>query len=774
MYNKIASFILNSAKTKSLSAVFVAQPDSLKESLAGKVFVLAELGGKQSDSQKVFDFLVGSLEENYYNDEKILLRDKIEGLKIENIFEAALAKTNIALNDFFTEEKIKLTLNSTNLTVGVVFENKLHFSNFGKNRAWLIYRQKDNYEIINVETNAFEKNNHHDKNSLKNQTEAIPTKEPKIFSSVISGEIPQNAYFVFSSESLPEYLSEKELIGIISKLPPSSAASQIKNVLEKINNYVPFFGIIIKSATEIDAREIVEEIREPKNAYSSISSLNYTEKKTEQMLTSSGLISFARIRNGLRELVAKQFKKPAKTGKVVKNLDRPETLIIKNESENLDLGIIRTLSSVNKGSGVLKEKFSFKKNGPNLGYISSFSSWGVKLKILAAKLPHLPKNSFFSNLGLIIKNKINGLGGRHRLLFTVLGAVFLVLVASIYLTSLSNKNKAIKKEFADLTQQITDQEDDISARLLYDDVEGAKNILQEANSTLNKLPQKTKEQQASYSSLKIKLEASLEKIYKIKRLAGAEKVNDLKGLNISQLTYAADNLFALGEASVYKITPNSSSSTKIELADNFSSYAPKVYSKNIYYFNGTKISKLDPVSNIASSITLSELGQNIFFTNFNLYTSEKLYLLNKEKNQIKTYTKSGNSYGTGNDWFKESADLSKAVDLFINGSIYILNNDGSVLKYYTGNKQTYTASAPEPATNNFKKIIGGDKKLYLWDAADKRLAIINKDDSAKEDGHLISQYIFESLQSPSDLAIDEKNNTVYILDQESVYKFKLE
>ena len=82
MYNKIAQIILNSGKASGASGVFVAQPDSLKESLAGKIFVLGEVGGKKTEGEKIINFIISDLNDNYYNDEKILLRGRIEGLKI--------------------------------------------------------------------------------------------------------------------------------------------------------------------------------------------------------------------------------------------------------------------------------------------------------------------------------------------------------------------------------------------------------------------------------------------------------------------------------------------------------------------------------------------------------------------------------------------------------------------------------------------------------------------------------------------------------------------
>jgi len=306
MYNKIASIILNSGKNHNYAGeVFVSQPDSNKERLAGKIFVLAEMDGKKNETQKIINFLVNIFDYNYYGDEKILLRDKIEGLKIENIFETVLAKVNQGFAEFLQEEHLKISPSNTNLTLGVIYENKIYFSNYGKNKAFLIFRRKGDYEILNIESNVIE-----DSEATGSEVSTVYNiAGSKIFSAVINGEIPAHSYFLFTNEALPEYVSNRELINIITKLPPMVAAEQIKNFLQKINSFAPFLGIIVKSTLGSGLNDLREESEtagqvagagpargvSTRNAHSSISHLNYTEQKTESMLAPAGIINIKKI-----------------------------------------------------------------------------------------------------------------------------------------------------------------------------------------------------------------------------------------------------------------------------------------------------------------------------------------------------------------------------------------------------------------------------------------------------------------------------------------------
>lgn len=828
MRNKISSFLLNSAKSKGLSDIYVAQIDTIKESLAGKIFVLAEFSnGKKSDWKKIFDFIVSSLEENYYNDEKLLLKDKIEGLKVENIFEAALARTNLDLNDFLETEKIKLSTNSVNLSVGVVFENKLHFSNFGKNRALLIYKQKAGYEMINVETNAFEKN---DEEILLEDGRSVP-KTPKIFSSIISGEIPKNAFFVFTSESILEYLSEKELVTIISKLPPLTAASQIKNVLEQINSFVPFFGLIIKSASEIDPSEALEDIEEMPHMHRLASSLSHTEKRTEEMLSSSGLVTWNRIKNSLKDIIKDKDSANEKSLKLVKSKSRHEEEVeekvekeVEVDFENEDFAEEDENTGIEIAEAEIEEdidteEMAISDSGEDFAEeiyeedvdeeiieqiikkeeieeiietvaektrevihpeINSIKTVSIEKKFFrpdssAVSVNKLPSVNFkfssilkpFTFVVLFFKNAFGGGSGRKRMAAGILAALFIVLVASIWLTAINNKNKAIQEEFARLAQEIENKEAAINMRLLYDDTEGAKSILNEARESLSQLPQKNNEQIAAYTALMERLDAGQEKVYRITRLNNSEEVFDLSAKAVAKINFAGDKIIAFAGDKAYSLNIKDNKSTEYNLSNDYTNHFNQYDGqKTVFLLKAEKLSKFDITNGKESVVSLKGLDGNSSFQAFNVYATNRLYLLDKTKNEI--IVRSGGSYANSATWLKESADLSQAEGLFVNGSIFILNKDGSVNKYHLGKKESYNAAAIEPKLGDFKKITGTDSKLYLFDPSAKRLAVldINK-------GTLIAQYIFESAQDAKDVVVDEKNNQVYLLDGEKVYRYKL-
>lgn len=759
MYNKIASLILNSSKFNGICDVFIAQPDSLKETLAGKIFVLAEIGGKKNDCRKIFDFLVTDLNNSYYNDEKILLRDKIEGLKIENIFEAALAKTNKALSEFLLEEKIKINPAVTNLTVGVIYENKLHFSSFGRNRALLVYGHNERYELINVEANAAEQN------SEKSSLEATSVKTPMLFSSVISGEIPSNSYFVFTSEALPEYLSGQDMMGIITKLPPIVAAEQIKNILTKINTYVPFLGIIIKNTAGLNQVEAKETPGEVLSANSSIIGLNYTEQKTEQMLAPAGLINFSRTLKSIKKTIKDIYPRTNTSSKRVYKNEHKED----DKPLPLDLGLGQTnrLNIPRPESFLIKEKVFFKKK----------ANWFFTgLKNILFTLPRLANPRFWSAIIGNLKNWLKTLNSKSRLLFIGSGIFIGLFAISLFLTNWNHVRQQENTNFNNLVTQIEDRSALVDQRLLYDNESGAQEMLNEAQGLLATLPHEKKSQLEVYNRLAVKLKELEQKTQKIVKSDQLKKVNDLGGLGINSLIFSGGKIYGASDKIIYTLTPNSASSTKNEVASTISLKRPQLDSKNsrIYYWGDKQIVKFDFKTNKTSLINISsstDLASSP--ANFSIFNNN-LYLLNQPENQINLYKNERNGFSNKSFWLKEAIDLSQASDLVVDGSIYVLKNDGTILKFYLNKKVDFASGSLNPATTGANKFIVGTKFIYIFDANAKRLVVLSLIDTGnKKAGYLINQYQVDSLTAPKDFTVDEVGKAAYFLDGEAIYQITL-
>ena len=750
MYYKIAQFSLSPRKnTNTIGDVFIAQPDSLKEELAGKLFIIIEIENSTSRDLKIINFLIDNINFNYYNSEKILLRERISSLKVEHIFEAALAKVNKNFLNFLETNKYDIDFNSLNITVGVIHKDSLYLANHGKNKAFLIYKNKNdnNYDSVDIFNKPDPKGQTaHDKNNFK-----------KIFSNVISGNIPEGGQFIISNETLPEYLSKKQIIDISSTLPPISAVEQIKNTLSKINSYISFLGIIIKSS-KLYKKENLKINTEIKKQ-DSIVHLNKTEEETENLLTPSGIINIKKI-----------IKKPSE-------LIKTKTLNKINQKQNLEL----------------KDKILVKKNYFNFKFLKNIFN-GIKniliylinfvfflFKIISKK-----KNIivFSKNLKILIISKIKNniekyknIKKRNKILLSIFIVFLFLFIINIGIQKKEEKKEKQEKNYQELNNLIEQKENQAEANLLYSNDKGALKNYEEMKKLLDQLPQETEEQKKKHEEFKQKYNQFLEKIRKITKINPKELSNFnnlIKKAKPDNITISPENnkIYAgdSQEQSIYILdTKNNISTVLTEPLKPVKSllYPAKSDSGQIYYYNDNSIINFDIKSESLGNLSIP-LGK-VKIKAADTYNN-RLYLLDTEKGQILRFNRKENGFSSPYAWSKANSNLKNAVDMAIDGNIYILLENGELIKYLRGEIVDFKLELVDPPLLEANKIIVSKENdyIYILEAKNKRIIIYNKK------GQFQKQYWADNLDNIKDFQINEKTKTIYFLNNSSVYKIKIE
>ncbi len=753
MNYKIAQFILTPGqRAQSTLEIYLAQPDANKEALAGKLFALIEIESTKAENLKIINFLINTLNHNYYQNEKMILRERVNSIKIEHIFESALAKTNKKLAEFLQSEKIKLNPEILNITIGVIYNDSLHFANLGKNKALLIYQSKtdDQYKMADIteKTQAGE-----------TKKSANPT---KLFSNVVSGALPRGGYFVFAGETFAEYLSAKQITHIITTLPPAGAAEQIKNTLGKINAYVPFVGLIIKNTAGLEMPEI--KIKEPPaSTKSSIDNLITTEEKTEKLLTTSGLINLKKWPSFFGRLTGR-FKPAIKTGAPVFSLKdkiftkrKPGWLSFKkifNFIKNIFIylaGLVIYIYKITTDKKALTEFF----NGTSLK---------TKNVLVSAKAAAV--NSYFWYKNLTKTNKI---------LLAAFLACLIILTANLGWQNLKNKKAENLAAMANLISAIELKENQIDASLLYNNEAGAKKILAEVKDLLIQLPQKSQEQKEQANALAAKYQVQMEKISRVTRSSPVELadfINLNAGAKPTNITLANGKIFAADAAqkTIYSLDLKTKLATAVKLNEqnlNRLDFPSLDKNNNIYYLDNNKLIVLDVKTEKLSSLAIAygNLEKIIDLKQYN----NRFYLVDAATGQISRLSKSADKLSGATPWLNSQEDLTGVASLAIDGNIYLLHHNGEVAKYTKGKKQDFAMAAVEPTISRAAKIIISEAQdfLYIFEPAAKRVVVYDKA------GKFIAQYLNDKLADLKDFQIDEANKKIYLLDKTSVYSIDL-
>jgi hypothetical protein len=124
------------------------------------------------------------------------------------------------------------------------------------------------------------------------------------------------------------------------------------------------------------------------------------------------------------------------------------------------------------------------------------------------------------------------------------------------------------------------------------------------------------------------------------------------------------------------------------------------------------------------------------------------------------------------DWIEEEVDLSGAVDLGIDGSIYILFRDGGVEKYQLNRKQDFELDSIEPAFQEATRIQvspeADEGYIYILEPVNNRIGVFNKE------GDFQMQYQDSGFTDIRDFVVDEQNKMIYILNGSQIYSVEAE
>jgi len=740
MNYKLAQIILTPPKTSLVSDIHVSQPDSRIESLAGKMFVLAEIdAGKNPKVKilKVLEYLINALEKNYYQSEKILLIEKIETLKVEHIFEAALTKTNKNFCEFLKNNKIILSPSQLNITAGVIHDKRLHVASTGKNKVFLAYQPKKNNEeqttkLIDIAKQA------------RSDDEESPTLQ-KLFSNVISGQIPEKSHFLITNEALPEYISSKQIIEIITTLPPAGAAEQIKVMLSKINTYANFLGLIIKGSSMAEKQAEAIANMQAAKTQATIPDLKRTEENTDRLLAPTGIINLGKWTGWIKQKTTAKCPESA-----------PVPLILKDKIvfQKKTSGILKTITT------------TFTSIGNTL-----LNSLVFFISIFKKKKEGLDQSQGQLELKRKIVHPFQILKSFKLKRSTVIIVMILIVFgfgASVYWTGYSKEKQAIKQDYQLAIDQISLKINQIKSRLSYGHEEGAETIAKEVEDMIAALPRENEDQINKYNELNTELIQCLAQIRKVEWIDNPDEVINLSNVNAqvvpqnlifnpkNKKLYASD----AQAAAIYAISPEDKLAATLEI--NEPTGIGGLSGDNTYYYNKKQITEVKSDNNAIKTFDLEHGQQDIKAIAF--YNSN-IYLLDSA-NQIRRHSQATGGFGPESAWITTQVDFQNAVDIGIDGNVYVLHANGNLQRFFQGKEEAFKLKPIEPElTSAGSFFVSPDQDyIYILDQTNKRVIVFTKE------GKLVVQYQSNAFTDIKDFAVDENGKKIYILNANSIIK----
>lgn len=156
--------------------------------------------------------------------------------------------------------------------------------------------------------------------------------------------------------------------------------------------------------------------------------------------------------------------------------------------------------------------------------------------------------------------------------------------------------------------------------------------------------------------------------------------------------------------------------------------------------------------------------------------SSKMYLLDAVSKQIWKYQRSSTGYGSAGAYFSAPVDtLASAVSVAVDGKVWVLLKDGTLLQYFAGDAVDYKVKKAPLAQFEGATRVYTDAdmtQLYVVDSAANRIFVYDKS-TKTDDLTYSSQYAFDGIAGQiNDVYVDKVTHKMTITTDTALYQLE--
>lgn len=648
----------------------------------------------------------------------LLAEDVGPGANVQHKFERFLRSLNESLALHVRDGSLSLPVGHVHAMVGVACEGALFFSGMGDLSALFLHRRHDGqYQVYNLFRSI--------------QTEQTLPSWEKPFAVVLDGDLNPGDILCISNNDLQRQVPPDELNRYLSSLPPISAT-------EKIRQHFPArtdLSLLILQATETGAHTLERAVA---RGESSVERLVENEAETDRLLADQG---------------------PSLIGALKARLARWKEMRLNSVRRP---GLVRVV-------GVIKTVLRFG---------ISFFVWAKKMGMALAKVRSRADfiNTFKSHShGLLetVRNRVRRVPPSSRYLLAAAGLLGIALFVGINVLSSSQAKLKADEAYRAQVVMAEEKRDQAAAALIYREDDRARALYKEVQAIAETLPTDTPERLAVADRLKADVLSGLDQIRHVVNIPNppvaadlAVMGGDLRG-GTALATFGKD-LYAFGsDKKAYRYDPANKTFARVDatLGEVGTAVATVETAKDILYLDSRPgISRFDP-TNKQLQVTDLKPGTNTWADIVEY--SNRLYVLSPSAGQVVRYSINDRGFDNGANWIKaKSSDLSQAVSLAIDGTIYVLRPDGTAVRFATGNEVGWALQPADPPVTGATDIwTNADSTfVYVLDPVGKRLLVY-----VKETGAFTSQYYSDAFTDLKDFHVDEATRTLYLLSGSKLF-----
>jgi len=737
--------------------VQVKNPSESEKSQMGSLFLLVEITNPWFPNSQIGQNIINTLSQEYYK--------QIDENSLTN-FEQALKKVNQNLSKIAQNGETNW-MGNLNAILMLSANDEIHLAKSGKGEAFLLRDSK-----IRKITEGTER-----------EMEPNPL---KTFTDIISGELGKRDKILITSPALLDYLSQKEIQDILTGNTPYENAETIAQFLKK--EKVRHINLVITEALskqdmeneQLDRREVV--YLDQVSGFSVF--VNSTKKYSSKIgpflenISNSLTDFFSRSKHYFQKEISPRAKSSWEKTKEIsqKSYQHFATKTAPKIKNKLSPLSDKLKENIKKQASAISSQFNQKPTPVSLAESKSPYSVhyyeGDKSK---DKNSHLGKIKLF--LGKTLRKIREGLkwitSKENRSVLYGIVVVILIIILVVNIGSLKKKQD-IKNQEQTQSQALdatSAKYEDAKLAILYNDP-------QKAGSLLNEVINEAKNIMNSYPSLSdkakeiiTKANTEFDKLTQTTRFSNPKELAEFPEAN--KIFVEQDKLVTLNNKNntVYYINKDGGtvSEQKLNIEGIFDSFGSD--SKENVIYSATDQNQIYKISSASAPAEKLLLTKGTWEKSIDIaYFLNNIYLLDNSSGQIYKHANSDKGFGAATNYVDASKiDLKNAVSFSIDGQVYVLKSDNSIVKLSKDIPQDFSVHdipLPTDKITKAKKIWTNSEINSLYILDDNRILELDKN------GKFIHQYAFSpDINNIVDFVVAPSDKKIWILgDNKKAYQ----
>ena len=633
-------------------------------------------------------------------------------------FEQFLGALNETVAAHIREGRFSLPIKDVRALVGIALDKQMFLSGTGELTALFLHKKpSQRYQVFNLSRNI--------------QTEqALPTWE-KAFAVVLDGELHPGDVFCVSDKDLQRTIDQEDLNSILSTLPPMSATEKIRQYFQIKEGLL----LLILSCA------VTKPIQSSKEALLktevSIEQLTETEAETERLLDDQR----PSIKGLIQKVAAVTMEKTRRRSRILEEIN----------TENPAVDRLKRLARIIST------------------FLTRFTSRGLKQGTQIAK--QLKTKEGRSRLKNNLRGKHSSIPRSTKALGIGVILAVVILVVSIRAISISQTNAAEEALYQEQVATIEELIERAAGAVIYKDENQARTLYQDAQKQLEELAVTTPERQTQVDDLSATIQTALDEVRHLITIPNppllADLANVTDGVFGQQLLLEGDNLYILAsDGGSYVLNRTQKSfSTEHEGTDTSKAIATTQEEGRRYLLNEQGDILVIDETGFTQTGATDERFVDIFAY------ADRIYALRPTvdglEGQIVRLNRDGTSLGSPSEWIdSRTIAMDNATNLSIDGSIYILLENGTIALFENGSQVGWeTDTVDPPVTQATAMYTDSDSDfIYLLEAATNRVVVFNK-----SSGAFVAQYKSDAFSDLTDFTVDESRYSIYLLAGSKLY-----